>query len=210
MLIRRFLVPFVLLVFGIAAAHPAAADSGDDAMKFIDDFGHRAIASLTSSNLSDEELTNRFRVLFEEGFDVPFIAKSALGRFWPRASDAERTQYIPLFEDYIVEIYASQFRGYVGQGFKPQSAHVDDSGFVTVFSDVTAEDGTVTKLQWIVVNISGKPRIRDILIEGVSMIQTYRDQFANEILQHDGKVAGLLDALREKTASLKTHTAGSG
>jgi len=208
MLSRRLLLP-VLLVVGMAAAAPAAnAGPAEDAAKFIDDFGHRAIQALTAENLSDQELTKRFRALFEEGFDIPFIARSALGRFWPRASAQERAEYIPLFEDYIIEIYASQFRQYSGEMFEAQEARVSAEGAIFVASDVMQPDGPVTKLEWVVVPVDGKFKIRDIKIEGVSMITTYRDQFANEILQRNGKVAGLIDALREKTASL--HTAGSG
>jgi len=206
---RRLWIPIVLIAVGFLAPRPVSADSNQDASAFISDFGHRAIAALTSPNISDEELTKRFRALFEEGFDVPYIAKSALGRFWPRASEAERAQFIPLFEDYIVEIYASQFRQYKGENFEAKSAMEGPNG-VSVYSEVVQPDGPTTKLEWVVVPVDGKPKIRDIKIEGVSMITTYRDQFANEILQHDGKVAGLLDALRDKTASLRSNTGGNG
>ena len=201
---RRHLLPVVIVILGFAGLRPAAADPADDGAKFIDDFGHRAIAALTEPNLSDQELTARFKSLFEEGFDVAVIARSALGVFWKRATEDERAQYIPLFEDYIVEIYASQFRQYSGENFKAKSAHAEADGSVTVISEVVQPDGPVTPLQWTLVPADGgKYKIRDIKIEGVSMINTYRDQFSNEILQHDGKVAGLLEALREKTASLK-------
>jgi phospholipid transport system substrate-binding protein len=204
---RRFWLPVVLLLLGFAAP-PAHADSSQDAAKFINDFGHRAIQALTAPDLPDQELVTRFRALFEEGFDVPFIARSALGRFWPRASEAERAEYIPLFENYIVEIYASQFRQYSGETFDTATGTPGAEGTISVFSDVVQPDGPTTKLEWVVALVDGKYKIRDIKIEGVSMITTYRDQFANEILQRDGKIAGLLDALREKTASLKT--AGNG
>ena len=202
---RRLLIPIVFIVAGLTAARPAAADPAQDAQTFITDFGHRAIDALTEKNLSDAELIKRFKTLFEEGFDVSYIARSALGRFWPRATDDEKAQYVPLFEDYVVTIYASQFRDYTGQGFTTKSAQVSADGVVTVFSDVMTSDGPPAKLEWIIVNVDGKPKIRDVKIEGVSMITTYRDQFANEILQHDGKIVGLIDALREKTATLHAN-----
>jgi phospholipid transport system substrate-binding protein len=208
MIAQRFLFPVFIVVAGFAAAPVARADSAQDARNFITDFGNRAVAALTSKDLSDQELVQRFRVLFEEGFDIPFIARSALGRFWPRATDQEKAQYVPLFEDYIVEIYAGQFRDYKGQTFHASSAQTGADGVITVTSDVVLPDGGATKLEWIVVMVDGKPKIRDIKIEGVSMIITYRDQFANEILQHDGKVAGLIDALREKAASLHANSNG--
>lgn len=204
MSLRRHLLPVVIVVLGLTGLRSAAADSADDAAKFIDDFGQRAIAALTAPNLSDQELTARFKSLFEEGFDIAVIARSALGVFWKRATEDERAQYIPLFEDYIVEIYASQFRQYSGESFKAKSARAEPDGSVTVISEVVQSDGPITPLQWTLVPADGgKYKIRDIKIEGVSMINTYRDQFSNEILQRDGKIAGLLDALREKTASLK-------
>jgi len=187
------------------AGRPAAADPAQDAQTFITDFGHRAIEALTEKNISDAELIKRFKTLFEEGFDVSYIARSALGRFWPRATDDEKAQYVPLFEDYVVTIYAAQFRDYTGQGFTTKSAQVGADGVTVVYSDIMSSEGPPTKLEWIIGDVDGKPKIRDVKIEGVSMITTYRDQFANEILQHDGKIVGLLDALREKTASLHAN-----
>jgi phospholipid transport system substrate-binding protein len=204
MLLRRLWAPVLLILVGLALPRAAGADSAKDASEFINEFGHRAITALTVPNISDEELVKRFRELFEEGFDVPYIAKSALGRFWPRATEEERAQYIPLFEDYVVEIYASQFRQYTGENFKATSTQPGPDNGVSVYSDVAQPDGPTTKLEWVVTMQSGTPKIRDVKIEGVSMITTYRDQFANEILQSNGKVAGLLEALRAKTAQLRS------
>ncbi len=209
MLSRHFLVPVILLVFGVASAHVALANSSQDAAKFINEFGQRAIAALKAPNISNAELTKRFRGLFDEGFDVPYVARSALGHFWIRASEQERAQYIPLFEDYIVEIYSSQFRGYQIKAFTAQSAHAGADNLVEVFSDLVNPDGSVVKIEWTVANVDGKPKIRDIKVEGVSMITTYRDQFADEILQNNGKIGGLLNALREKTASPRAQVAGN-
>jgi phospholipid transport system substrate-binding protein len=173
-----------------------------DAATFIDDFGHRAIEALTAPNLSDQELVRRFKALFEEGFDVPYVAHSALGRFWLVASNPERAEYVPLFEEYISWVYAMQFRHYSGETFKTDRTQPGPEDMVTVLSTVVRPDGTVTKIQWVVGNIDGKMKIRDIRIEGVSMIISHRDEFANVIAQHGGRVAGLIEALRNKIAEL--------
>jgi phospholipid transport system substrate-binding protein len=188
----------------------AKADTASDAAAFIENFGHRAIASLTDKSLSDQELTKRFRALFEEGFDVPYIARSALGRFWQRASTEERKEYVPLFEDYIVEVYASQFRDYSGETFKATGSRTDGDDVTVVSAEVQRTDGPATKVEWYVADENGKFKIQDVKIEGVSMITTHRDQFANEILQHDGKVSGLIEALRAKTASLRNQEGTNG
>ena len=205
--LRSLLPAFALLAlcFGPAAAK---ADAAQDAAAFIDEFGNHAIKDLTAPNLSDAALYGRFRTLFEDGFDVPFIAKSALGRFWPRATDEERAAYLKVFEDYMVQVYAQKFRQYAGQTFTAAGGHPGPDDMVTVFSTVVQPDGPMTKIEWVVASTGGKRQIRDIKIEGVSLIQSYRDQFANEILQRNGKVAGLIEALRQKTAHLRTTDNG--
>jgi phospholipid transport system substrate-binding protein len=204
--VRRFLVAIALTI--PFAAGTARADGAQDAATFINNFGNKAIAQLTDPSLSDEELYKRFRVLFEEGFDVPYIAKSALGRFWPRASEQEKAEYSAAFEDYMVQVYAGKFRAYSGQTLEVTGGQPAPEGGVTVASTVVKPDHPVTIIHWTVDSSGGKPKIRDIKIEGVSMITTYRDEFANEILQRDGKVAGLISALREKTGN--TGVAGNG
>jgi phospholipid transport system substrate-binding protein len=198
---------FALVILSFGGA-PAQAGEMQDAVAFIDDFGHRALKQLTEPNLPDAELYKRFRALFEDGFDVPFIAKSALGRFWPRATDQEKSEYMAAFEDYMVQVYAQKFRQYAGQTFQADGSRPGPEDMATVTSTVVEPDGPATKIDWVVGDAGGKQKIRDIKIEGVSMITSYRDQFANEILQHEGKVAGLIEALRQKTAHIGTTDNG--
>jgi phospholipid transport system substrate-binding protein len=209
MISRRSLVALAGVLAALTwSAGPARADTVSEAAAFINDFGHRAISSLTDKGLTDQQLVDRFRGLFREGFDVPYIARSALGRFWRRASAEEKKEYVPLFEDYIVEVYALQFRDYAGETFKATGGRSED-GITVVSSEVQRADGPTTKVDWYVAKVDGKFKIQDVKIEGVSMITTHRDQFANEILQHNGEVSGLIEALRAKTASLRS-TAGNG
>jgi len=205
--LRRFFPAVAFVLISVGGASPAAADKSQDAVTFINDFGHKAINELTQPNLSDDELYKRFRTLFEQGFDVSYIAKSALGRFWQRANDKERADYVAAFENYMVKVYAAKFKAYSGESFKASTSQAAGDG-INVTSTVIKPDGPETKIDWLVADDSGAPKIRDIKIEGVSMVSSYRDEFANEILQHDGKLAGLIDALREKTAHIGTEDNG--
>jgi len=208
MAMRRLIIAVIFLLGGLAAPFPAHAEPGDEAVDFVNKFGARAIEALTAPNLTDQELVSRFRTLFEDGFDVAYIARSSLGRFWPRASEQERSEFVPLFEDYVVQIYAIQFREYSGEKFDARSARALPGGGFAVLSDVVRPDGPTTKMEWSVYPVDGKQKIRDIKIEGVSMITTYRDQFANTILQSNGALTGLMDALKQKTAQLAAEASG--
>ncbi len=205
MLARRLFVPIIFVIATLTG--PAAADPAQRARAFIDDFGNRASKALGEKNLSDAELVRRFRTLFQEDFDIPFIARSALGRFWARATDDEKVQYVALFADYIVEIYGPQFRNFSGQGFSAKSAQVGADGFTAVLSEVVKSDGKTSKIEWIISDVGGKLKIRDVKNQGVSLVTTYHDQFTSEIVRHNNRIARLIDALREKTAALRTKGA---
>jgi phospholipid transport system substrate-binding protein len=170
-------------------------------MAFIDGFGNRAISVLTVDGLSDKELADRFRELFKESFDVPVIGRRVLGRYWPRATDAERAEYLDLFEDYVVQIYALRFRAYSGEGFAARDTRPGTADYLVVNSEVISPGSSAppVKVDWLVLDAGTSYKIEDVIIEGVSMVATQREEFSSVIRQRGGKVAGLIEALRKKT-----------
>lgn len=206
--LRRLIIALTPVVFliggGLRAEEPQEA-----AVTFINDFGNRAISELTGPDLTDADLQSRFRGLFEEGFDVPYLARAALARFWRKANEQERADYTAVFEDYMVQVYSAKFRQYSGQAFKATGGKAAPGGGFFVASLVTNPDGPETKIDWTVDEVDGKQKIRDIKIEGVSMIQTYRDDFAQVVLQNNGQVQGLIDTLNRKTEQLRADKGGN-
>src|ERR1051325_10309805 len=87
-----------LVVGGVSASAPARA--ADDAAGFISDLGRRAVTVLTSAS-AESEREKQFRVLFNEGFDVPGISRFVLGPYWRTATDAQREDFQKLFETYV-------------------------------------------------------------------------------------------------------------
>ena len=191
----------------LAAAQPAAALDGElgGAAEFVQSFGNDAIAALTGEDLTDAELEARFRELFVIGFDVPAIARRALGRYWSRATAEERREYVRLFEDLIVHTYAARFRHYSGEQFVVHGLRPGPAGSTIVESRVISPKGDPpVRVDWLVTQDDARYKIQDVIIEGVSMVITQRSEFASVIRQRGGKVAGLIKALREKTAKLRT------
>ncbi len=199
--LQRLIIALTPVVFLIGGG--AVAEDAQEAVTFIDEFGNRAISELTGPDLTDADLQSRFRKLFEEGFDVSYIARSALGRFWRKADEQQRADYSEVFEDYMVQVYSAKFRQYSGQTFKATAGHPAPGGGTSVSSLVSNPDGPETKIDWTVEQVEGKQKIRDIKIEGVSMITSYRDEFAQVVLQNNGQVQGLIDTLRTKTEQLR-------
>ena len=177
-----------------------AAPSTADAQKFIDSLGEAAISSLTGTDLSEDEREKRFRGLLESHFDLPGISKFVLARYWRVATDAERADFRRLFEDLLVQAYAKKFAEYAGERFKVSGALANDDGSITVNSLIDRPNGDQIRLDWRIEDVSGL-KISDLIVEGVSLRTTYRSDVGSVIQNGGGKVASLLDALRQKTGT---------
>lgn len=175
-----------------------------EAGTFISTLADRAISGLTDKTLSPGERTQRFRKLLTTDFDVPQIARFVLGRYWRVATPDERTQYTTLFEDYIVQIYSSRFQDYGGETLKVNGAYRDDDG-AFVSSSLMRPSGPPVKVDWKLRTEAPSFKIVDIVVEGVSMSVTQRDDFAAAIQAHGGKVAGLIDMLKQKVQTASSN-----
>jgi phospholipid transport system substrate-binding protein len=176
-----------------------AAVSADAARKFVDNLGENAISSLTGSTLSGQERASRFRAFLVSDFDMLGISKFVLGRYWKIATPDQQTEFQKLLEDLLTQSYAKTFAQYAGEKFKVTGAHGNDDGSMLVNSSVDRPNGDIIRLDWRVEDQSGTTKIIDLLVEGVSLRTTHRSDFASAIQSNGGTVAGLLDALRQKT-----------
>jgi phospholipid transport system substrate-binding protein len=175
-----------------------AAASAPEAGSFITNLATEAIQGVTDKSISDEERVRRFRELLKIKFDVPQIARFVLGRYWRTATPDERDTYTQLFEDYIVQTYADRFHQYNGEGLKVVNATRGQDDDVVVISNIE-RNGPAVRVEWKLHPEGSTFKIVDVMVEGVSMAVTQRDDFAATIQARGGKVAGLIDALRQKT-----------
>lgn len=198
--LRRLLI--LLFAGFIAAPFPvAAADAPAD---FISDLGAQAIKELTARDLTQADRETKFRQLLTEHFDVPAIGRFVLGRHWKLATDAQKTEFLKLFEDFIVRSYAVRFTGYSGETFAVRGSTPGPKNTTLVHSKVLSGSAEPVRVDWRVEPRGERFVITDIIVEGVSMSVTQRSEFASVIQSSGGKVEGLLEALRNKTITADT------
>ena len=187
----------VLLMFGVCTS-PASWASNGNADDFIRKVGNEAIQSLTNQTLNDEQRKERFREILNRTFKIRLIARFTLGRYWRRATKEQRKEYVGLFEDFVVMAYAARFRDYSGENFSVGIVRDINTSDKLVSSKLVLKDGTAIPVHWRV-RSGDTYKIIDVLVEGVSMAITQREEFAAIINQRGGEVEGLLAALRKKT-----------
>ena len=194
------------MLAGVAAAALAAiaprlglADSSADATAFIQGMSDQAIASLTPPGISRDEREARARSLLTDNFAVPAIGQFVLGRYWRTASPEERTEYLRLFEDLIVVTYVDRFSRYSGERLRVNNAVADEeSGDVMVYSEITRPAGAPVQVGWRVRRVPPSFKIVDVVVEGVSMGQTQRSDFASVIRNNGGTISALLEEMRRR------------
>lgn len=197
--VRRLKMPLltVILCTAMTAGATAAPSEGPD--QFITHLSKEAISSLTQPKITTAERQKRFRALFDTNFDVPAIAKFVLGLYWRQATPQQRKEFVTLFEDFIVKSYAKQFGNYSGTGITIKQTIKLSPTDTLVVSTLQPNDTTQpVRVDWRVHDNDSAYKIRDVLVEGISMSVTHRDEFAAVIREHGGRIEGLLTALRNK------------
>jgi phospholipid transport system substrate-binding protein len=192
---RRFLIAGVLVAaLGLLGLRTAAAASPEEVVRSI---GTTGLTSLTDKGITDEERERRFREILHKNFDMPEIAKFTLGVYWRSATEQQRAEYAKLFEDFVVKSYSYRFKDYDGEQFRvTQTVDVSATDKV-VQSEIARQGGPPIRMNW---RMRGPEQYKvvDVVLEGVSMLTTQRDEFTAVIRNNGGKVDGLLTALRDR------------
>ena len=194
----------LVLAGALPAPAPRAAGIEGEAQAFIEGMAQEAVRSLTDPAVPRPERIDRFRSLFNARFAVEEIGKWILSRHWNAATDEERSEYLTLLVDLVVTSYVDRFAEYAGEKLKVVKVLADTPERVTVFSEMQrpqSEDSV--HVNWVVSKKYGPFKVVDVVVEGTSMGQTLRSDYSSIIRQKDGKVAGLLAVMREKTAVLR-------
>ena len=200
MLVRRALLALVLGCL-IGGTMPAVAEEDPGAV--ITTLADKALAEIKKNSAARPQMEANFKVLLETYFDVPSISRFVLARYWRVATEAERAEFTKLFEQLVVQSYAARFSEYSGETFKINNVvkNQPDPGDAIVHSTIQAAGQEPVRADWRLKATGGHYRIVDVKIEGVSMVQTFRDEFASVIRTNGGTVNGLNEALRKKIAA---------
>ncbi len=181
----------------VALLMSGAARAAGGSAEFIADLGTQAIKVLASPD-SEQERERQFRALFDAGFDVPAIARFSLGRYWQTANDAQRTEFTGLFTAYMVHVYAVRFNEFTGQQLKVTGSRPESDNSSLVSSQMSSGGEQGVKIDWRVATAVNGFKITDLVVEGISMAVTQRQEFSAVISRNGGDIEALLKLLRQK------------
>jgi len=192
----------IALPLAIATGPAAAApDTGNaKAAAFMNELWSQTLDLLNKKRPAAERQA-RFRELFHKDFDTPGIARFVLGRYWRTASPEEKQEFLKLFDNYVVYVYTARLSDFEGEQFKITGARPDQDSMLVSTDVITPGAPQPLRVDWRLINDDGAYKISDVIVDGVSMLVTQRSEFASVIQRHGGQVQGLIDLMRQKTAS---------
>ena len=205
----RYFVAVNLAIFGLGAvmmaATPAVAQVHvERSVQFIEDLSTDTIALLKNESLTDEERRDRFYALFVDRFAVNTIGRFLLGRSWRTASEAERREYMALFQDVTVNQWSSLVsENFTGQTISVMRAiNVDTPNprqkAALVRTEILDGDDVLALVDWTVASVGDVYKITDVTVSGVSLLTTQRDEFEQILRTNNGNVSALNALLRQR------------
>jgi phospholipid transport system substrate-binding protein len=207
-MLRRLLLAGAAGLIATAAGPDIPDADAADPSAFIDELDTQL--QLLVRNTPEQRFV-RFQQLFRTDFDVPAIARFVLGRYWRLASPAQQQEFLPLYENHILQTFSGRLSQYVESGDVPRvtGSRLDPEGAV-VSSQINIANGggpragghgpTVLpiKVDWRLTAQNGSYKINDVIVDGISMAVTQRFEFTSAIERDGGQLQGLLASLRQQ------------
>jgi len=188
----------LLLLISLAFAAPTSGRAAE-ADAFIRKVGTETLAALADRSASTAKREELVRELLEKHLDLEAVGRFCLGRYARQLNDAQSKEYDQLFVDYLVKVYAGLLAQYDGQTLSVhESTNRETEATQIVLSQINRKNGPPIRVEWKVATKAETPKVTDVIIEGVSMAFTQRQQFESVIQNNGGKIDALFTAMRKQ------------
>ncbi len=137
-----------------------------------------------------------FEKLFAKYADVNIIARSSLGFAWRSASASQRRRYTAAFRGYMARKYGNRFREFIGGRIVVTGTRKVQSGYL-VASMAYLKGSSPFAVDWQVSDKSGKNKMFNLFIEGISLLATERTEIAAMLDRRNGKLNLLIKDLKK-------------
>jgi phospholipid transport system substrate-binding protein len=196
----------LLAAFCLNAQPASAAATEAQASAYIGTVSTSALDIIKNTNLSKPQKAKALQSVFNSSVDFPWVARFVMGHYWRDATDAQRTRYTSLYQNFLVLHYSTLFSGYTGASYKILYSRSDGDDEFTVGMQIQSDPqaGEPVMIEYkIRADNKNKFKIFDVIIEGVSMLSSQRSEFAS-ILNSNG-IDYLNDQLEKKITSIASQ-----
>ena len=198
---KKFLIFFVNILF-LSIASIAVSENSSDPKEFIQEIVDDAKKILVATN-SSEYKTEKLVEIAKAKVDIRGIALYSLGSYRKQLSKNELNEYFVLFEAYFLKSFTSRLTVYSDPKINVISAEKKSEKYTIVSSILIATNKKPeVKIEWrVYTKDPNNPLIRDLIVEGLSLARTQKEEFSSIIESNDGNIKALFIKLKEFTSS---------
>ena len=165
---------------------------------FVQSTVNRASQTL-SKDISKEEKMLELQELAKDTVDIKGIGFYTLGKYRKEITSDQKKQYSILFENYFLKSFSSRLAEYSNPKINVTSKEKKNENYTIVSSILVAtNDRPEVKIDWrIYTKNPNKPLIRDLIIEGLSLARTQKEEFSSIIKSNDNSISALFQSLEK-------------
>jgi phospholipid transport system substrate-binding protein len=187
-----FLIFIVIFFSSIAKVNSIEPDI------FVQSTVNRASEAL-NNKYSKEEKIEKLKQIASETVDINGIGYYTLGVYRKNINEDQKKEYLNLFEQYFLKSFSSRLAEYSNPEIEVLSKKKLNENYTIVSSIlVGTEQRPEVKIDWRVYTKNPEiPLIRDLIIEGLSLVRTQKEEFSSIIQSNDGDINALFSNLKE-------------
>ena len=192
MKIKKFLLVLFFYTFSLASSYSIEPDV------FVQSTVNRA-SNVLSKDISKEEKINELKVIAKETVDIIGVGFYSLGQVRKNLNEKQKIKYSELFESYFLKSFSSRLAEYTNPEIEVLGKETLNKNYTIVNSLlIGTSDRPEVKIDWrIYTKNPENPLIRDLIIEGLSLARTQKEEFASILNSNDGDINILFKTLEE-------------
>ncbi len=154
-------------------------------------------SKLLSNNISKKQKIDELQIIAKQTVDIKGIGFYTLGSFRKTLDQDQKEKYLILFEKYFLKSFSSRLSEWTNPEINVVSQKVLNKKYTIVNSVLKGTDERPeVKIDWrIYTKNSDKPLIRDVIIEGLSLARTQKEEFSSILNSNDGDINALFKTL---------------
>ena len=192
MKIKKIIIILLLLDFNFSYLNSMEPDV------FVQSTVNRA-SSILSKNISKVEKINELKTVAKETVDIRGVGFYSLGSVRKNLNSKQKQQYSILFESYFLKSFSSRLAEYTNPEINVIGKETLNKNYTIVNSLLVAtSERPEIKIDWRIYTKNPEgPLIRDLIIEGLSLARTQKEEFSSILNSNDGDINALFAALKE-------------
>ena len=156
-------------------------------------------SEIISRNISKEEKINHLKIIAKETVDIRGVGFYSLGSIRKNLNDEQKEKYIDLFEEYFLKSFSSRLAEYTNPEIEVKDKKILNKNYTIVNSALVAtSERPEVKIDWrIYTKDKNNLLIRDLIIEGLSLARTQKEEFSSILNSNNGDINALFKTLED-------------